>query len=136
MAQHDFILLDRSGSMQSRWAEAISSVNSYVWKLAEDKVDTGVTLITFDRDSGINKFEVIRDKIAPGEWMGVSADEISPRGGTPLNDAMARMISLARTGGYDKVVLLTMTDGQENSSIEMTTMQIKTMLDECRAKNW
>lgn len=40
--QHDFILLDRSGSMESLWVEALGSVNAYVTKLAEDKVDTGV----------------------------------------------------------------------------------------------
>ena len=36
--QHDFILLDRSGSMSSMWDEAISSVNVYMKKLAEEKI--------------------------------------------------------------------------------------------------
>lgn len=57
--QHDFILLDRSGSMSDpagNWAEALSAVNAYVKKLADDKVDTGVTLATFDTDAA-GKFD-------------------------------------------------------------------------------
>jgi hypothetical protein len=66
--QHDFILLDRSGSMSTVWTEALSSINAYVQKLADDKVDTGVTLATFDKDGAEFKFEVIRDRIIPGTW--------------------------------------------------------------------
>ena len=56
--QHDFILLDRSGSMQALWSEALHSVNAYVKKLAEDQIDTGVTLATFDKDGEQFKFEI------------------------------------------------------------------------------
>jgi hypothetical protein len=78
--QHDFILLDRSGSMQVLWSEAINSVNAYVKKLGDDKVDTGVTLATFDKDGEQFKFEVIRDRIIPSTWKPVSAEDATPRG--------------------------------------------------------
>lgn len=136
MSNHDFILLDRSGSMQSMWVEAISSINSYVHQLDEKKVDTGVTVITFDRDQGVLKFEVIRDKVSPATWMPISKDEIHPRGSTPLWDAAARMVSLARAGGYDKVAAIFMTDGAENASEEVNLQQVKGMLDDCRKKDW
>ena len=134
--QHDFILLDRSGSMASLWTEALSSVNAYVAKLAEDKVDTGVTLATFDTDKGGICFDVIRDRITPSTWKTVTDADASPRGMTPLNDATGKIVNLARSGNYDKVAIIIMTDGHENASREFSVAQIKALLDDCRAKNW
>lgn len=138
--QHDFILLDRSGSMQSLWSEALNSVNAYVKRLADDKVDTGVTLATFDKDGEQFKFEVIRDRIIPSTWKSVSVEDATPRGMTPLNDAIGRIVALAKTGingaQYDKLALIIMTDGLENASREYTHTAAKALLDFCRAKNW
>jgi von Willebrand factor type A domain len=139
--QHDFILLDRSGSMETRWQEAVNSVNSYVAKLAEDKVDTGVTLVAFDNGTdGRLDFNIVRDRIIPSTWRKVTHTEVSPRNGTPLNDATARIVSLAEAGGYERLALIIMTDGLENASKEypgyVGTHAIRAMLDRCRAKNW
>lgn len=134
--QHDFILLDRSGSMQSLWTEALSSVNAYVKKLADDRVDTGVTLATFDTDNGGFDFTIIRDRIIPSTWHPVTERDATPRGMTPLNDATGRIVSLAESGNYDKVAIIIMTDGLENASREVTVQQAKAALDRCRAKNW
>ena len=134
--QHDFLLLDRSGSMASLWDEALGSVNAYVKKLAEDKIDTGVTLATFDGNGGRLAFEVIRDRIIPSTWKAVSSEDATPRGMTPLSDATGEIVSLAKAGNYDKVAIIIMTDGAENASKELTVAQAKAALDECRAKNW
>lgn len=135
--QHDFILLDRSGSMQSRWVEALGSINSYVKKLADEKVDTGVTLATFDFDCGALSFNITRDRITPPTWRAVSDKDCTPRGGTPLNDAILKLAGLAMAGNYDKVAIIIMTDGEENSSREDRTGAVaRKMLDECRAKGW
>jgi hypothetical protein len=134
--QHDFILLDRSGSMESLWTEALNSVNAYVKKLATDKVDTGVTLATFDKDGEEFKFEIVRNRIIPATWHPVSNTDATPRGMTPLNDATGRIVNLAKAGNYDKVAIIIMTDGLENASRELTVVQVKALLDECRSKNW
>lgn len=133
--QHDFILLDRSGSMGSLWTEALSSVNAYVKKLAEDKVDTGVTLATFDDHNGL-QFDVIRDRITPPTWAPVTNADAEPRGMTPLNDATGKIVALAEAGNYYKVAIIIMTDGMENASRELTVAQAKALLEKCRAKNW
>jgi hypothetical protein len=133
--QHDFILLDRSGSMSTLWTEALNSINAYVKKLAEDKVDTGVTLAMFDGNNGL-QFDIIRDRIIPSTWSPVSEMETQPRGMTPLNDATGKIVALAKAGNYDKVAIIIMTDGQENNSKELSVIQVKALLDECRAKNW
>lgn len=139
--QHDFILLDRSGSMVSLWTEALSSVNGYVKKLADEKVDTGVTLVTFDSPEGKMVFDVIRDRIIPSTWREVTKEEASPRGFTPLNDAVGKIVDRANAGApngqkYDKVAIIIMTDGQENASRELDVNQAKKLLDDCRAKGW
>jgi hypothetical protein len=138
--QHDFILLDRSGSMQSLWMEALNSVNGYVRKLAADGVDTGVTLATFDKDGDEFKFEVIRDRIIPSTWKPISEADATPRGMTPLNDATGRIVAQARGGingmQYDKLALIIMTDGLENASREYSHSAAKALLDDCRAKSW
>lgn len=133
--QHDFILLDRSGSMSSLWGEALSSINSYVKKLADDKIDTGVTLAVFDGENGLD-FKVVRDRIIPSTWSPVSDADATPRGMTPLNDATGKIVALANAGNYDKVAIIIMTDGVENASRELSVEQAKKLLDDCRAKNW
>lgn len=135
--QHDFILLDRSGSMSSLWTEAISSINGYVKKLADDKVDTGVTLATFDTGpDGNMSFDILRDRITPPTWRDIAVAESSPRGMTPLNDATGRIVALADKGNYDKAAIIIMTDGQENHSKELTVTQARDLLDKCRSKGW
>ncbi len=135
--QHDFILLDRTGSMAGQWTEALSACNAYVKKLAEDNVDTGVTLVAFDRHNGKFEFQIVRDRIIPSTWREVTNLDASPRGMTPLNQATHEIVRLANAGNYDKVAIIIMTDGDENSSDpEYTVASAKALLDECRAKNW
>lgn len=133
--QHDFILLDRSGSMGSLWAEAINSVNAYAKKLADEKVDTKITLAAFDGNGHLD-FQVLRDSLSPKDWNPVTSDEATPRGMTPLNDATGKIVAMANAKAYDKVAIIIMTDGHENASKELSVVQAKKLLDECRAKNW
>lgn len=142
MLQHDFILLDRSGSMASegKWIESLNAVNAYVKKLAENNVDTGVTLAIFDMENGKLDYKVIRDRIIPQTWSPVTDADASPRGYTPLNDAVGKLVAQAKAGfngvQYEKVAIIIVTDGAENASTELTVEQAKALLDECRAKGW
>jgi hypothetical protein len=134
--QHDFILLDRSGSMQTLWTEALGSINGYVQKLAESGVDTGVTLACFDLADTTMSFDILRDRITPSTWRPVSDADANPRGSTPLNDAVGKIVALAEAHPYDKVAIIIMTDGHENASKELSVDQAKAALDRCRAKGW
>jgi hypothetical protein len=88
---HAYILLDRSGSMQSLWVEALSSVNAYAKELASktdgDVVDSHVTLAVFDGHEGL-QFDLLRQKMPALHWENVTDKEASPRGMTPLLDAL------------------------------------------------
>lgn len=143
--QHDFILLDRSGSMGMLWTEALASINSYAKGLADQKVDTGITVVTFDQHNGRNLFEVIRDRITAETFkpLDQNVDQIFPRGTTPLSDSVGKLVALANAGpggislpGYEKVAIIIMTDGQENASREYSVAAAKALLDQCRAKGW
>src|SRR5262245_61630579 len=116
--------------MSSMWTEAVNSVNAYVKKLADEKVDTGVTLAVFDDSGGKLDFKVIRDRIIPSTWKPVSNEDADPRGMTPLNDATGKIVALAKAGNYDKVAIIIMTDGHENASRELSVAQAKALLDE------
>jgi hypothetical protein len=137
--QHDFILIDRSGSMQGLWEDALGGVNSYVKKLAKDKVDTGVTVIFFDSEGwggSAMSFDVARDRITPETFKQLTNEDATPRGGTPLSDAVGRLVTMAEAGGYDKVSIIIMTDGHENASTEYSVADAKKALDRCRQRDW
>jgi hypothetical protein len=136
---HSYVLLDRTGSMESRWTEALSSVNAYATGLATldggPKVNAEITLAVFDSQDGL-KFDVIRNDVDAAHWKKVTNADATPRGLTPLYDAIGRMVSLAEQDRPEKAVLVIMTDGEENASKEITKAGAKAALDRARAKGW
>lgn len=135
--QRDYILLDRTGSMEGMWVEAIRAVNSYVEKLATDSVPTKVTLAVFDRNAGAFCFDVVRDDVKPSAWTAVSNTEVTPRGMTPLNQAIHSLVARANADNPERAAIIIMTDGYENASdAEFTQASAKALLDACRAKEW
>ncbi|WP_291198447.1 vWA domain-containing protein [Hyphomonas sp.] len=138
---HAYILLDRTGSMSNIWAEALGSVNAYVETLtkpadgAKPSGDDKVTLAVFDHHDGL-KFDLLRRGVTAANWNKVTDDEASPRGMTPLFDSIARIVALAEGDAPQRAVIVIMTDGEENSSREVTKDGAKAALDRARAKGW
>ena len=112
-----YILLDRSGSMETLWKEALGSINGYVKELPKD---ANVFMAVFDSIG----YDVIRNTTA-GEWKPVSNDDAMPRGGTPLFDASARMMLRILDDKPDKAVFVVMTDGEENHSQNFKQANVK-----------
>ena len=136
---HSYILLDRTGSMEPIWSEALSSVNAYADGLASldggPRVDADITLAVFDAQDGL-QFDVLRKGVDAERWDDVTTNEVSPRGMTPLYDAIGRIVSLAEKDRPEKAIIVIMTDGEENSSTEMNNAAAKAALDRARAKGW
>lgn len=123
-----YILLDRSGSMESMWNEALGSINGYVNELMNDD---RVHLAIFDSVS----HDVVRDcKVK--DWIDVTREEMAPRGGTPLYDSCGKVMALAESANSDKTLLVVMTDGYENASQEYTQATIKAKIKQWEDKKW
>ena len=123
-----YILLDRSGSMESLWKEALGSINGYVKELPKD---ANVFMAVFDS----NGYDVIRNTTA-GEWRQLSNDDAMPRGGTPLFDASARMMLRILDDKPDKAVFVTMTDGEENQSQHFKQVHVKGLVKNLEDKDY
>jgi hypothetical protein len=135
-AAHTYILLDRTGSMSGIWDEALVSVNAYaseLVKLGDPLPD--VTLAVFDAQDGL-QFDVLRRKISAANWTNVTNTEASPRGMTPLFDALARIIAMAEGDNPERAVIVVMTDGEENSSREVTKTGVKAALERVTKRGW
>ena len=134
---HSYILLDRTGSMSPIWDEALSSVNAYAANIASGAGDVvpGITLAVFDSHDGL-QFDVLRRGVQPKDWQPVTNKEASPRGMTPLFDAIARLIALAEADNPDKAVIVVMTDGEENASREVTKAGVKAALERAEKRGW
>lgn len=138
---HSYILLDRTGSMSSIWDEALTSVNAYAAAVGTaeegetDDLETSVTLAVFDYQESL-QFDVLRKDVKPNGWTTVTNAEVTPRGMTPLFDAIGRIVATAEADAPEKAVIVIMTDGMENSSREITKEGAKAALDRVEAKGW
>jgi Mg-chelatase subunit ChlD len=131
-----YILLDRSSSMEKRWSEALGTINGYVAELAKEGHEGRVTAATFDSIHRGLEFVVIREGTRPQDWKPITNEEASPRGSTPLYDAVAKICSMAQASQANKGVVLIMTDGEENSSREANQYTAKAMLEMIKARGW
>jgi hypothetical protein len=129
--QRDYVLLDRSPSMEQRWEEALAGVNTYIRKLATSGVDTRVTVAAFDYD-----YQIVRRDVAPFSCTPITKDDVDLGGGTALNDAIGKLVALAKTDNPARAAIVIMTDGEENASHELTTGQAHALLTQCRLRGW
>lgn len=132
---HAYILLDRTGSMSSIWDEALGAVNAYSQRLKQDGVDAFVNLAVFDSEERLN-FEVLRKGVAVAHWRDVANDEASPRGMTPLFDAIGKIVAMAEADAPQRAVIVIMTDGAENASRELKREDAKAALERCEKRGW
>ena|SRR3990167_4930679 len=132
---HAFVLLDRTGSMSSRWNEAITSVNAYVEELKKRATNCLVTLACFDGHNG-TQFNILRNAMPISQWKTLAKDEVDPRGDTPLLDSVMRLITLSRESKAKRVALVVMTDGEENASTEVKKEDVQKALAQATKKGW
>ncbi len=131
------VLLDRSGSMESCRDKTIDAFNEYTNALkVQSQAGTRLSLTTFDTEST----DLVFDAVRIGDVPKLTRETFVPRGGTPLFDAVAAVVAR-----IDKVKLLPdervafaiLTDGQENSSREMTADAVRKLLTDRQERcNW
>lgn len=130
-----YIVIDRSGSMASRWDETIGAVNAYAEALGKEKSTkkAELTVVLFDNQE---PFKVIREDVKVSDWKPISATEASPRGMTPLYDAIGTLVNKIKEANPKKASVVIVTDGHENASREFNKDTSKKLLDEMREKKY
>ena len=138
---HIAVLLDRSGSMESIRADIVGGFNTFLGEQQQGEGEATLTLVQFDTG---NPYEVLQDTQPIGLVPRLSTETFVPRGGTPLLDAMGRLITdveaklarLKEKSRPEHVVLAIITDGQENQSCEFNRQQVSGMLKKKEDDGW
>lgn len=134
------ILLDRTGSMQNIKDEITKGFSKWVEQQQKLNIDKcTLTLIQFDNH---NPFEVIYENKPIND---IPYLTLEPRGMTPLLDALgntiqwtgSRLGAMAQEERPDKVLIIILTDGEENASSTYTKATIRKMITHQQDKyNW
>tara|TARA_B100000902_G_scaffold318303_1_gene310202 strand:+ start:1388 stop:2224 length:837 start_codon:yes stop_codon:yes gene_type:complete len=133
---HLYMLLDRSGSMSGWQNDVIGGFNSFIKEQQSEKDECSVTLVQFD---GQDPYEKILDAEKLESVQELDASVYSPRGNTPLLDALGRLIKSAEKRNAktpEDVLVWVFTDGLENASREFTSTQIKELVEQKEKEGW
>jgi uncharacterized protein YegL len=139
---HLHVLLDRSGSMATMASDVIGGFNALLAEQAADGDDAVMTLVQFDTQDA---HEVLADAVPIAEVVPLSTRTFVPRGGTPLLDATGRLLARAaervdrraRAGlPPERMVFVTITDGQENQSREYSLATIRHLIQARQQAGW
>lgn len=141
---HITFIIDKSGSMGSRRQQIVGGVNEFVDAQRKEKGEATVSIIQFSSLSWYGSDEGYVETVLNQDIKNIKAmilEDYVPSGGTALFDAVGKTISnLGRDlAGLDeslrpsKVMIVIMTDGEENSSREYNSKSVGEMI--ARQKN-
>lgn len=129
------VIQDRSSSMGSRVGATISGYNEYVQTLRDDPERGEILLSLTQFDTRVSS---VYSGLPLSEVPTLDKNSYRVSGCTALYDAVGRTVrkveKLAKSG--DKVLVIIMTDGGENSSREFTQEAIMDMFSKKREQGW
>lgn len=122
-------VMDRSGSMSSMESQAVEGLNEFVRQQRQQPGHARMSLVQFNSHVNIVFEDVALDQVE-------EIQTINPSGNTALDDAIGSSIDRVgkilaerpEEGRPSKVIFAIMTDGEENSSRNYSTQQIKEMI--------
>lgn len=125
------VVLDKSGSMSAIKHDAIGGFNEFLRVQQGEPGEANLTLVLFDTGYLAHPATPVA-RVAP-----LSEATYHPGGGTALLDALGRTITetgrrlalLPEAERPDKVIVVTLTDGEENSSREFSLPRVRDMLN-------
>ena len=129
-------IIDRSGSMSTIQADAEGGFNTFIKEQKENIIDkkVKVTIAEFD-----DKYEIVCDGLDIKKFKKYT---LIPRGSTALYDAIGRTIDavgsrLSSSKDQDKpgrIIVVVVTDGQENASKEYSHARVSEMINHQKSK--
>ena len=130
------IVLDRSGSMESCKESIVAGLNEFIRRQKELPGEATVKLAQFD-----DRYETVFD-LPLQDCPELAQDTYVPRGSTALLDAQGRTIdelgrelaAFPEPERPSRVIVVTLTDGMENSSTHYSLERIGAMIREQRYK--
>lgn len=129
--QLDYILLDGSSSMRTKWWETIGALENYVSVLKSRNIHSHGIIQVFDtRDLDSEQRNSTLDTWGPLTDIGAHW------GMTPLYDAINLMGRKLKDLDPPRCAITIVTDGEENGSRHTNADQARAVLDWCRAKGW
>jgi hypothetical protein len=139
---HISVVLDRSGSMASIADDIVGGFNEF---LAEQRRTPGTVRVTLAQFDSQGPFDVLVDAVDLREVTDLERSAYQPRASTPLYDAVGRMIGRIDAGiaqraefglGEEDQVVVIVTDGMENASVEHTRASVFKLIEERRKAGW
>ena len=128
MQTHIVLIVDKSGSMSNVTDDTIGGFNTYLKGL---KGTPRVNAMLFD-----TSFRVLFQNKTPKQATRLNKDNYAPSGGTALLDAVGKTLTELEFPKNDTVLCVIQTDGQENSSTEFTSDQVKSLVKERESEGW
>jgi uncharacterized protein YegL len=137
---HIAFILDRSGSMDSIAKEAIGGFNAFIEEQIKEPGTAKLSLILFDHEYSPLITSADLTDVPP-----LTDETYIPRGMTALLDAMGRTIddlgkelaALPEEERPGQVIIVTLTDGYENSSHDYSHEKVAELIKQQReAYNW
>ena len=124
---HIGVIIDRSGSMYLIKKDTEGGLSSFIEEQKKQPGDVRVSLAQFD-----NEYELVYDSVPLDDVK----YQLRPRGATALHDAIGRFVTdlgenfanQKENDRPDKVIVLIMTDGMENSSVDWNNESVKKLI--------
>lgn len=136
---HLIMVLDCSGSMTSVREEIVQGFNSALneWK-SLDKTKLFVTRLDFSVNPGMDPVRVVCQRETPSEVGSFDLEAYITKGLTNMLDAVGRAIGIGTDdNSSDSVVVVVLSDGEENASRIYTYQSIAKLIGDLTAKgNW
>lgn len=130
-------VVDKSGSMASRAADAIGGFNAFLEKQKKLPGRARFTLALFDSPGN---YHLVHDGVELQEVAGLTVDTYVPGGNTALLDAVGETLTAMKKRLGDRkpkdVIFMVLTDGEENSSREYTLRGVRAMIEERARSGW
>jgi hypothetical protein len=136
---HISVILDRTGSMESIRDDTIGGFNAF---LNAQKADPGLASLTLVQFDSQDPYEIVHQFKPLAEVPELTHETFVPRASTPLLDAIGRGINdleksladITENERPSRIVMVIITDGQENASREFRKDQIEKMIKEKQEK--